>query len=188
MEGGLVFIGDLDLTTRKVLKWLVERKPIKDIVEWANAFSLWPVHLMTSCCGVELGAAYAPRFDLERYGSLPFVSPRQTNLIIIEGTLTRKMARVARITWEQMADPKFVIAMGACAIDGGLFWNSYNVVRANEVIPVDIYIPGCPPRPEALARAILMLQQRIKSRGITRHDLELIERNLKLEKVELARK
>jgi NADH-quinone oxidoreductase subunit B len=98
------------------------------------------------------------------------------------------MARVARITWEQMVDPKFVIAMGACAIDGGLFWNSYNVVRANEVIPVDIYIPGCPPRPEALARAILMLQQRIKSRGITRYDLELIEKNLKLEKVEFARK
>lgn len=176
MERGLAFIGDLDLATRRLIKLLVEKRPVKDIVEWATAFSLWPVHLMTSCCGVELGAGYSPRFDLERYGSLPFVSPRQTNLIIVEGTLTRKMARIARITWEQMADPKFVIAMGACSIDGGLFWNSYNVVRANEVIPVDVYIPGCPPRPEALARAILILQQRIRSRGLTRHDLEVLER------------
>jgi NADH-quinone oxidoreductase subunit B len=103
-------------------------------------------------------------------------------LIVVEGTLTRKMARVARVTWEQMADPKFVIAMGACAIDGGLFWNSYNVVRANEVIPVDIYIPGCPPRPEALARAIIMLQQRIRNKGVVRHDLEMIEKSLLVEK------
>ena len=175
MENGVVFLGNIEVTTKKIIKWLMERKPLKDIIEWATTFSLWPVHLMTSCCGVELGATYAPRFDAERYGSLPFLSPRQTNLIIIEGTLTRKMARVARLTWEQMADPKFVIAMGACSIDGGLFWNSYNVVRANEVIPVDVYIPGCPPRPEALARAILTLQNRIKKDGRVRRDLELLE-------------
>lgn len=176
MERGVVFIGQFDVFVKRLIRSLIEKRPIKDLVDWAIAYSLWPVHLMTSCCGVELAAAYAPRYDLERYGSLPFVSPRQTNLIIIEGTLTLKMARVARITWEQMADPKFVIAMGACAIDGGLFWNSYNVVRANEVIPVDVYIPGCPPRPEALARAILMLQDKIRAVGISREDLEVLKK------------
>ncbi|MEM0043764.1 MAG: NADH-quinone oxidoreductase subunit NuoB [Sulfolobales archaeon] len=175
-RGSVVFVGQIDVFVKKVISSLIERRPVKDIIEWGVMYSLWPVHLMTSCCGVELAAGYAPRYDIERYGSLPFASPRQTNLIIIEGTLTRKMARVARITWEQMADPKFVIAMGACAIDGGLFWNSFNIVRANEVLPVDVYIPGCPPRPEALARAILMLQDKIRSQGVKREDIELLER------------
>ena len=179
MERGVVFIGAIDIFVKKLIRSLIEKKPVKDVLEWAISYSLWPVHLMTSCCGVELAGAYSPRYDLERYGSLPFVSPRQTNLIIIEGTLTLKMAKVARITWEQMADPKFVIAMGACAIDGGLFWNSYNIVRANEIMPVDVYIPGCPPRPEALARAILMLQDKIRSAGVSREDLEILRRYVK---------
>ncbi|MCC6030562.1 MAG: NADH-quinone oxidoreductase subunit B [Desulfurococcales archaeon] len=176
MERGVVFVGDINIFIRRLVRSLVEKKPIRDLIDWAVAYSLWPVHLMTSCCGVELAGGYSPRYDLERYGSLPFVSPRQTNLIIIEGTLTRKMARVARITWEQMADPKFVIAMGACAIDGGLFWNSFNIVRANEVMPVDVYIPGCPPRPEALASAILALQDKIRKVGIKREDIEILRK------------
>jgi len=141
-------------------------RPLRYIIDWANAFSLWPVHLMTSCCGCEIGAAWGPRFDNERYGSLPWISPRQTNLIIIEGTVTRKMACSLRITWEQMPYPKFAIAMGVCALDGGLFYNSYNILRPWQVIPVDIYIPGCPPRPEAVARSIVELQRKIKEEGV----------------------
>jgi NADH-quinone oxidoreductase subunit B len=95
-------------------------------------------------------------------GSLAFTHARNTNLILVEGTLTRKMARAARIIWEQMPWPKFVIAMGACAFSGGIFYNSYNIVLVQKILPVDVYVPGCPPRPEAIARAILMLQEKVR--------------------------
>ncbi|RLG49036.1 MAG: NADH-quinone oxidoreductase subunit B, partial [Thermoproteota archaeon] len=121
-----------------------------------------PVDFTAACCGAEFAATSAPRCYVERMGFLPFVAPRQTNLMLIEGTLTRKMAKAAVWVYEQMPEPKFVMAMGACAIDGGIFWNSYNIVRPKDILPVEIYIPGCPPRPEAVARAILMLQKRIR--------------------------
>ncbi len=156
---------DMDELMRRARE-ILRKGPISSMVDWATAFSLWPVHLMTSCCGCEIGAAWGPRFDNERYGSLPWVSPRQTNLIIVEGTVTRKMACSLRITWEQMPYPKFAIAMGVCALDGGLFYNSYNIVRPWQVIPIDIYIPGCPPRPEAVARALVELQRKIRKEGV----------------------
>lgn len=159
---GMVLVGNLEKSARKAVKWLVEKTPIRSVRDWAISFSLWPVHFTTSCCGAEFAATYDPRYDTERLGSLPFISPRQTNLLLIEGTLSRKMAKAARIVYEQMPQPRFVIAMGACAIDGGVFYNSYNIVRAHELFPVDVFIPGCPPRPEAVARAIIMLQRKVR--------------------------
>ncbi len=159
---GSMWIGDLERTARKAARWLVERTPIRSLRDWGIAFSLWPVHFTTACCGAEFAAASAPRFDAERFGFLPFVAPRQCNLMLIEGTLTRKMADAAIWVYEQMPEPKFVIAMGACAIDGGIFWNSYNIVRPKDILPVEVFIPGCPPRPEAVARAVIELQKRIR--------------------------
>jgi len=159
---GSMWIGDLERTARKAARWLVERTPIRSIRDWGIAFSLWPVHFTTACCGAEFAATSAPRFDAERFGFLPFVAPRQCNLMLIEGTLTKKMADAAIWVYEQMPEPKFVVAMGACAIDGGIFWNSYNIVRPKDILPVEVFIPGCPPRPEAVARAVIRLQKRIR--------------------------
>ncbi len=159
---GSMWIGDLERTARKAARWLVERTPIRSVRDWGIAFSLWPVHFTTACCGAEFAAASAPRFDAERFGFLPFVAPRQCNLMLIEGTLTKKMADAAIWVYEQMPEPKFVVAMGACAIDGGIFWNSYNIVRPKDILPVEVFIPGCPPRPEAVARAVIRLQKRIR--------------------------
>jgi len=157
-----MWIGDLERTARKAARWLVERTPIRSLRDWGIAFSLWPVHFTTACCGAEFAATSAPRFDAERFGFLPFTGPRQCNLMVIEGTLTRKMADAAIWVYEQMPEPKFVIAMGACALDGGIFWNSYNIVRPKDILPVEVFIPGCPPRPEAVARAVIELQKRIR--------------------------
>jgi len=178
-EEGRAYIGNLDVAAQLAKEHLI-KGTIAKVIDWATAFSLWPVHLMTSCCGCEIGAAWGPRFDNERYGSLPWVGPRQTNLIIIEGTVTKKMACTVRLTWEQMPYPKFVIAMGACALDGGIFYNSYNIVRPWQVVPVDVYIPGCPPRPEAVARSIVELQKMIRSRGLaSKWVVEGVRRDLK---------
>ncbi len=160
---GRVLVGVLEEAARRASELLRNNRLLRSVRDWATAFSLWPVHLTTSCCGAEFAAAYGPRYDLERMGSLPFTSPRNTNLMIVEGTLTVKMARAARIVWEQMPEPRFVIAIGACAFTGGVFYNSYNIVFVQDILPVDIYVPGCPPRPEAIARAILALQEKIRS-------------------------
>lgn len=119
---------------------------------------------MTACCGAEVGAVTDPRFDVERFGVLQaFGSLRQCDLLIVEGTVTRKMAPRLKRVYDQMPEPKYVIAMGACAITGGLFFDSYNVLPGiDTVLPVDVYVPGCPPRPEALIQAIIMLQEKIR--------------------------
>ncbi len=136
--------------------------PLAPLKKWGTHWSLWPVHLVTACCGAELAHAFACGYDGERIGALNYGIARQTNLIIVEGAITRKMARVLKITWEQMPDPKFVIVMGACGLNGGIFWNGYNLVKPSDVVPVDFYIPGCPPTPEALLRGIRQLQWKIK--------------------------
>ncbi|MBO8181223.1 MAG: NADH-quinone oxidoreductase subunit NuoB [Archaeoglobus sp.] len=145
--------------------------PLAPLKKWGTKWSLWPVHLVTACCGVELAHAYASGYDGERLGSLNYGIARQTNLIIVEGAITRKMARVLKITYEQMPEPKFVIVMGACGLKGGLFWNGYHMVRPSDVVPVDFFIPGCPPTPEALLRAIRSLQEKIVS-GEARNTIE----------------
>ncbi len=134
---------------------------------WGIKWSLWPVHLVTACCGVEMAHTWAPMYDAERLGSLPWQTPRQCNVILVEGTITFKMARVLRLVWEQMSDPKYVIAMGACAVDGGIFWNSYHVVPVGRVVPIDAYAVGCPPTPEAVIQMIRMVQEKVE-KGYTR--------------------
>ena len=142
----------------KIQDW----KPVKDLLNWARAWSLWSVHLCTGCCSPELMAVACSRFDAERFGTLPFPTLRECDLLFILGVVTEKMAKRVKITYEQMPEPKYVIALGDCAISGGLWWDSYNVVQGvDKIIPVDVYVPGCPPRPEAWIHAIRLLQKKI---------------------------
>ena len=133
------------------------------VVNWSRRSSLWTAICFPACCAFELIAAEGPRFDLSRFGmEILRASPRQADLMITAGTLTWKMAPSVRRIYDQMPEPKWVIAMGACGISGGIFRSSYNVVPGyNKIIPVDVYVPGCPPRPEALIYGIQMLQKKI---------------------------
>lgn len=139
-------------------------KPLGYAINWGRLYSLWPVHLETGCCSVELGAASSPRYDVERFGMLEaFGSLRQCDLMLVLGTVNRKMAPRLRLVYDQMPEPKYVIAMGACSITGGLYFDSYNVLPGvDSVVPVDTYIPGCPPRPETLIQGVMLLQEKIK--------------------------
>lgn len=157
-------------------EWLSARFPssavvltsVDAILNWARRSSLWPAICFPACCAFEFIAANASRFDLSRFGmEILRASPRQADLMITAGTLTWKMAPQVRRIYDQMAEPKWVIAMGACGISGGIFRSSYNVVPGyNRIVPVDVYIPGCPPRPEALIHGIRMLQYKISERHL----------------------
>jgi len=135
------------------------------ILNWGRANSLWPLTFATSCCGIEMMQTSASNYDIARFGSEVFrATPRQADLLICAGTITHKMAPALLKLYKQMAEPKYVIAMGACACGGGMFAeNSYSVVKGiDRIIPVDIYLPMCPPKPEALLDAIVKLQKNIK--------------------------
>lgn len=136
------------------------------VIDWGQRSSLWTALCFPACCAFEFIAAMGPRFDISRFGmEILRASPRQADLMITAGTLTWKMAPNIRRIYNQMAEPKWVIAMGACAISGGIFRSSYNVVPGyNHIIPVDVYVPGCPPRPESLIYGIQMLQKKIAKR------------------------
>jgi NADH-quinone oxidoreductase subunit B len=136
---------------------------VDKVVGWAQSGSLWPLTFGLACCAVEMMHAAASRYDLDRFGVVFRPSPRQADLIIVAGTLTNKMAPALRTLYDQMADPKWVISMGSCANGGGYYHYSYSVVRGcDRIIPVDIYVPGCPPTAEALLYGILRLQDKIK--------------------------
>jgi NADH-quinone oxidoreductase subunit B len=133
------------------------------VVNWGRKNSLWPMPLGLSCCGIELMAMIGPKFDIARFGAeAARFSPRQCDLMVVAGTLTWKMAEAARTIYDQMPDPKWVIAMGVCSSSGGMY-DSYSVVQGVDMIlPVDLYVPGCPPRPDAVIDAILKLQRKIE--------------------------
>lgn len=144
---------------------------VEQAVNWARQSSIWPMTFGVACCAIEMMSAGAGRFDLERFGAGAFrASPRQADLMIVAGTVTMKMASRLRRLYEQMPEPKYVMAMGACTIGGGpYFEHGYHVVKGiDRIIPVDVYVPGCPPRPEALLEAIMRLQDKIEGHRIAK--------------------
>ncbi len=141
---------------------------VHQVYNWARRNSVWPIAFGLACCAMEMVAATNARFDLARFGAELFrPSPRQSDLMIVAGTVTKKMAPAVRRLWDQMPEPKYCIAMGSCAISGGPFVGSYNVVMGvDQVLPVDVYVPGCPPRPEALLYGFIKLQEKIDKQAI----------------------
>ena len=136
---------------------------IDKVVTWAQTGSLWPMTFGLACCAVEMMHSYMSRYDLDRFGVVPRGSPRQSDVMIVAGTLCNKMAPALRKVYDQMAEPRWVISMGSCANGGGYYHYSYSVVRGcDRIVPVDIYVPGCPPTAEALVYGILQLQKKIR--------------------------
>ena len=142
---------------------------LEELYTWGNSHSVWPLQFGLACCAIEMIATSMARFDIARFGSEVFrPSPRQADLLIVSGTVTKKMAPSVVRLWNQMAEPKYCIAMGACAISGGPFKQGYNVLKGiDRFVPVDVYIPGCPPRPEALLQGLMQLQEKIRGQKIS---------------------
>jgi NADH-quinone oxidoreductase subunit B len=150
---------------------------LEQAMNWAKESSVWPMTFGLACCAIEMMAVGASRFDLDRFGAGAFrASPRQADLMIVAGTVTYKMASRVRRLYEQMPDPKYVIAMGACTVGGGPYFKwGYHVVKGVDlVVPVDVYVPGCPPRPEALLEGIMRIQDKIKARKLGKGMTEVL--------------
>ncbi|MBI3548063.1 MAG: NADH-quinone oxidoreductase subunit B [Elusimicrobia bacterium] len=132
------------------------------VIDWGRKSSVWPLTFGLACCAIEMMGAYASRFDFDRMGVIPRPSPRQADVMIVAGTVVKKMADPIIQIYHQMPEPRFVISMGSCANCGGPYWDSYSVVKGvDKIIPVDVYIAGCPPRPEALQYAVVKLQEKM---------------------------
>jgi NADH-quinone oxidoreductase subunit B len=143
---------------------------VDDILNWSRSSSMWPIQFGLACCAIEMMATGASHYDLDRFGIFFRATPRQADVMIISGTVTLKMAERIRTLYDQMAEPRYVISMGSCANCGGPYWeHGYHVLKGvDRVIPVDVYIPGCPPRPEALMEGIMKLQEKIRSESLSK--------------------
>ena len=154
---------------------------LDDVINWGRSNSLWPLTFATSCCGIEFMSVGAARYDMARFGfEVARASPRQAAFIKVAGTIVHNMAPVLKRLYDQMAEPKYVIAVGGCAVSGGPFKNSYHVLNGvGEILPVDVYIPGCPPRPEAMLYGMMQLQRKVKLEnffgGVNRQEQKPIE-------------
>ncbi len=160
-----------DAMSRSVSDHLAEKgfvvAQFEKLVNWARTGSLWPMSFGLACCAIEMMQTAASRYDLDRFGVIFRASPRQSDVMIVAGTLCNKMAPALRKVYDQMAEPRWVISMGSCANGGGYYHYSYSVVRGcDRIVPVDIYVPGCPPTAEALLYGILQLQKKIQRTGI----------------------
>ncbi len=157
---------------------LVERLPgggimvtsLERLFAWARGNSVWPMTFGLACCAIEMMSTFAARYDLDRFGVIPRATPRQADLMIVSGRVSRKMAVRVRRLYEQMPEPKWVISMGACATSGGVFEPTYTIIPVDHVVPVDVYVPGCPPTPEALIDGLLLLQKKIAGEAVARRD------------------
>ncbi|MGC8773701.1 MAG: NADH-quinone oxidoreductase subunit B [Chlorobaculum sp.] len=160
---------DARISNRNVLVTSVD-----NVMNWARLSSLWPMGFGLACCAIEMMATNASNYDLERFGIFPRSSPRQSDLMIVAGTVTMKMAERVVTLYEQMPEPRYVLSMGSCSNCGGPYWNhGYHVLKGvDRVIPVDVYVPGCPPRPEALIGGLMKIQEliRMEGLGISRQD------------------
>ncbi|VAX26276.1 NADH-ubiquinone oxidoreductase chain B [hydrothermal vent metagenome] len=138
---------------------------VEDVMNWARLSSLWQLSFGLACCAIEMMATSASHYDFDRFGVMPRPTPRQVDVIIISGTVTLKMATRIKRLYEQMPDPKYIISMGSCSNSGGPYWeHGYHVLKGiDRIIPVDVYVPGCPPRPEALLEGLLKLQEKIRN-------------------------
>jgi NADH-quinone oxidoreductase subunit B len=147
----------------------VAPQPVKVVLNWGRRYSLWVFNFGLACCAIEFIAASMARHDFIRLGVIPFApGPRQADLMVVSGTVTDKMAPAIRRLYDQMPEPKYVISFGACSNSGGPYWDSYSVTKGvDTVIPVDVYVPGCPPRPEALLQGILRLQEKIAAESLS---------------------
>jgi len=164
----VAFVDDLGSALDKTPGGGIILTSLDAVMDWSPGKSLWMMPMGTACCAMELIAASFSRFDFDRHGSIPRPDPRHTDVMVVAGTITRKMAPAVKRLWEQMPEPKWCIAMGNCAVSGGIFYyDTYSVVRGvDEFLPVDVYLSGCPPRPEALQDAILRLRERVMSESI----------------------
>ncbi|MBA3619324.1 MAG: NADH-quinone oxidoreductase subunit B [Acidothermales bacterium] len=157
------------VTTQLGMASRLAPQPVKLVLNWGRRYSLWVFNFGLACCAIEFIAASMARHDFIRLGVIPFApGPRQADLMVVSGTVTDKMAPAIKRLYEQMPEPKYVISFGACSNCGGPYWDSYCVTKGvDQIVPVDVYVPGCPPRPEALLQGILKLQERIAKESLS---------------------